>query len=152
MQVESDDPGGAEQLDPGLARALQSVGDRWSLRLVAALLAGPLRFTDLRQRLPAIASNVLAERLRRLESSGVIIGETYSERPPRAEYRLTRTGRELGSVIAALSSWGGSESSAPVHGRCGSRMESRWYCPTCQEMGQPLAGEDEMEPDDVVYT
>jgi len=142
--VESDQPASRER--PGLARALETVGDRWSLQVVAALLGGALRFTDLHQELPAIASNVLAERLRRLEAAGVLVSEPYSDRPPRAEYRLTRGGRELAAVIAALASWGGSEPTLPVHGPCGTSMESRWYCPVCQEVapgdGGQEAGED----------
>ena len=66
-----------------VASALDAVGDRWTLLLVEALLAGPRRFGDLQDELPGIASNVLAERLRRLESEGVVLAQPYCERPPR---------------------------------------------------------------------
>ena len=72
----------AERESP-LAAALRSVGDRWTLLLVEALLDGPLRFGDLQERLEGIAPNVLSERLRRLEREGLVLAEPYSERPRR---------------------------------------------------------------------
>lgn len=134
---------------PGLAEALARVGDRWAFLLVEALLAGPRRYSDLKRELPAIASNVLSERLRRLELAGVVESRRYSARPPRAEYRLTPTGRGLAAVVDALDRWGGSGGDpGPVHARCGTSMEIRWFCPTCQELVVP--GEVAQD-DDVVF-
>ncbi|MGH7704888.1 MAG: winged helix-turn-helix transcriptional regulator [Candidatus Dormibacteria bacterium] len=122
----------------GLAGALERVGDRWALLLVEAMLAGPQRYTDLQRRLPSIASNVLSERLRRLELMDVVESRRYSERPPRAEYRLTPSGRGLAQAIEALRSWGGAEDHpGPAHARCGTPMELRFYCPTCGELMVP---------------
>jgi len=133
----------------GLAAALERVGDRWALLLVEALLAGPRRYSDLQRDLPTIASNVLSERLRRLEQAGVLESQRYSARPPRVEYRLTPAGRGLATVIAALDRWGGQEGApGPTHDRCGTPMEIRFYCPTCDELVVP--GEVTAE-DDVVF-
>ncbi|MHB8394216.1 MAG: winged helix-turn-helix transcriptional regulator [Candidatus Dormibacteria bacterium] len=126
-----------------LAEALDVIGDRWSLLLVAALLGGPLRFTDLNRTVGGIASNVLTERLRRLEAAGLLVSRSYSERPPRVEYRLTARGLRLGDVIGELERWAGgaAESRLTVHLACGTEMETRWYCATCQEVVQhPEAG------------
>ena len=134
---------------PALAAALDRVGDRWALLLVEALLAGPRRYSDLQQDLPTIASNVLSERLRRLELAGVVTTQRYSAKPPRVEYGLTAAGRGLAAVIEALSRWGGEEgNSGPVHDRCGTAMEVRHYCPTCDELVVP--GEPTLD-DDLVF-
>jgi DNA-binding HxlR family transcriptional regulator len=131
----------------GLTTALERVGDRWALLLVEALLQGPRRYSDLKRELPAIASNVLTERLRRLEAAGVLQGERYSDRPPRVEYRLTPAGQGLAGVIDELGRWGRADGApGPSHRRCGTPMELRWYCPTCDQLVVP----GELTPDDDV--
>jgi DNA-binding HxlR family transcriptional regulator len=90
-----------------VARSLDLVGDRWVLLIVRELLSqGPSRFTDLRDGLPGIASNLLATRLREMEESGVI--ERVDAPPPVATglYQLTGRGQELRPVIDALAQWG----------------------------------------------
>ena len=89
-----------------LARALDVVGDRWTLLIIRELFARDSRYSDLRDALPGIATNLLAERLRQLQEAGVI--EAYDAPPPvRATvYRLTPRGRELRPAIRALVSWG----------------------------------------------
>src|SRR5690349_6145241 len=88
-----------------LAEALDLIGDRWSLQLVAALADGPRRFNDLQSELGAIAPNVLTARLRQLEGSGLLVGRPYSKRPLRLQYELTEDGHGLRDVIGALVSW-----------------------------------------------
>lgn len=90
----------------GVARALDVVGERWALLVVRELLLGPKRFTDLRAALAPIAPDVLAERLRGLEASGVLRREELP--PPAASrvYALTERGRSLEPVILALGRWG----------------------------------------------
>jgi DNA-binding HxlR family transcriptional regulator len=117
-----------------LAEALARVGDRWTLLVVEALLAGPLRFNDLLGQIPGIAANILSERLKRLEREAMLVARPYSERPPRAAYQLTAEGRELAGALRLLAQWGARHTDpADVsrHLACGTPIEARWYCPTC---------------------
>lgn len=121
-----------------LDAALSRVGDRWSLLIVEALLDGPRRFNELAGQVAAIAPNVLAERLRRLEREGVVLSEPYSRRPLRLEYRLSADGQELAGVLRLFAAWGGRGPEATAsdhddlrHAPCGTALEARWYCPTC---------------------
>ena len=120
-----------------LAEALARVGDRWTLLVVEALLAGPRRFNDLLDQVPGIAANILSERLKRLEREGLLVARPYSERPPRAAYQLTAEGRELAGALRLLASWGAGHADpvqAPAHPACGTPVEVRWYCPTCDRL------------------
>ena len=122
-----------ERTSSGLELALERVGDRWSLLLVDALLEGPRRFGSLRERLPGIAPNILADRLRRLEREQIVVATPYSTRPPRMEYALTGDGRDLASALRLLADWGSRRTGGePLrHDRCGTPIEARWFCPTC---------------------
>jgi DNA-binding HxlR family transcriptional regulator len=98
--------------DPcGIARALDIVGERWALLVVRELLLGPKRFTDLRAGLPNVGPDVLAQRLRELEASGLVARRTLAPPAGSKVYELTERGRELEPVILALGRWG---SAAPV--------------------------------------
>ena len=91
----------------GLAKALDVVGDRWTLLLIRELLIrGACRYTDLRQGLPGIASNLLAVRLRELEKAGVLISEEAPPPVARKLFRLTKRGEALAPVVEALGRWG----------------------------------------------
>lgn len=88
------------------ARALDTVGDRWTLLIVRELLAGPRRYTDLHADLPGVSTDVLASRLKDMEQSGLA---TRRRLPPPAAasvYELTARGHELLPVLAALARWG----------------------------------------------
>jgi len=125
-----------------LAAALDSVGDRWTLLIVEALLDGPRRFGDLEEALQGIAPNVLSQRLRRLESEGLAVAQPYSERPQRFVYELSATGRELAGALRLLADWGArhrDSSDLPRHDACGTPLEARWWCPTCEH---PVDGEE----------
>src|ERR1700710_466308 len=92
---------------PGpLEEALASVGDRWTLLIVATLLDGPRRFGELQDDVGGIAPNVLTQRLRQLERNALVVAHPYSERPPRFVYELTVAGRELAGVLRLLAGWG----------------------------------------------
>jgi len=129
-----------------LAGALARVGDRWSLLVVDALAGGPRRFAELQEDIPGIATNVLAQRLRRLEAERIVLAVPYSRRPLRYNYELTAIGRALGGPATMLAQWnadhGASEDRAPSHELCGTPMEVRWYCPTCDRPAE--AGSDEI--------
>lgn len=88
-----------------VARALERVGDRWSLLVVRDLVTGPKRFTDLTERLGGITPKTLTQRLRGLEDAGIVAAD---REPGRREvwYRLTEAGADLGPVIDGLGWWG----------------------------------------------
>jgi DNA-binding HxlR family transcriptional regulator len=129
-----------------LADALATVGDRWSLLIVAALLEQPRRFGELQETVEGIAPNVLTQRLRALERNALVIARPYSERPPRVVYELSASGRELAGALRLLAGWGARQAEAPAgprHVACGTPMEARWWCPSCE---RPVdeQGEDEL--------
>jgi DNA-binding HxlR family transcriptional regulator len=90
----------------GVARALDLVGERWALLVVRELALGPKRFTDLRQGLPGIATNVLSLRLRQMERNGVVTRRLLPPPAPAQVYELTEHGRELVPIMLALGRWG----------------------------------------------
>ena len=89
-----------------VAGALDLVGDRWTLLVVRDLLRGKRRYGDLAASSERIPTNILADRLRRLERGGVVERVQYSVRPPRYEYRLTPRGKALSPAIRSLAAWG----------------------------------------------
>ena len=105
-----------------VARALERVGDRWSLLVIRDLLTGPKRFTDLTDRLGGITPKTLSQRLRELQDAGII---TADREPGRREvwYRLTPAGADLRPVIEGLNWWG---------------LRHAWRFP---EAGEPLHAE-----------
>jgi DNA-binding HxlR family transcriptional regulator len=124
--------------DSALDLAVARVGDRWTLLIVAALLDAPRKFSELEEAIPGLAPNVLTSRLRRLEEVGLVAATPYSDRPRRLEYGLTSSGRALEGALRLLSSWGahssGGEAEGPRHRSCGTQLETRWYCPTCERL------------------
>ena len=134
--------------DSPLAAALARVGDRWSLLVVEALLPGPRRFNELAEAVTGIAPNILADRLRRLETERVVRSTPYSERPPRFVYELSAEGAELAGALRLLADWGSrvAREAEPLrHAACGTPVEARWWCPTCD---RPV---DAAEADQVRY-
>jgi DNA-binding HxlR family transcriptional regulator len=118
-----------------LEAAVARVGDRWTLLVVEALLEEPLRFNELTERVRGIAPNILTSRLRGLERDGLVLAHPYSSRPPRFVYELTDSGRELAGALRLLAEWGArrsEHSEALRHEACGTALEARWYCPTCE--------------------
>jgi DNA-binding HxlR family transcriptional regulator len=90
----------------GVARALDLVGDRWALLVVRELVLGPKRFSDLRNGLPKVAPDVLSQRLRELEATGVL---RRAKLPPPGNaqvYELTPWGQELEPLVIGLGRWG----------------------------------------------
>src|SRR5712691_2892622 len=88
-----------------IARALEVVGERWTLLIVRDAFLGLSRFEQFQQSL-GIARNVLTDRLNRLVDEGILERVRYSERPERYEYRLTRKGRDLNIALTGLRQWG----------------------------------------------
>lgn len=106
----------------GLARALDVVGDRWTLLVVRELLIGPRRFGALQQGLPGVASNLLAERLRQLEQDGVV-ARALGEPGTGTRYALTPRGAQLRDGVEALIRW---SSPLMVSGRAGQEARASW--------------------------
>src|SRR4249920_695594 len=120
-----------------LHAALARVGDRWTLLVVSALMDGPRRFNDLAGEVGGIAPNILSDRLRHLEREGLVVARPYSVRPRRHVYELTAAGLELAGALRLLAEWGGRHGGGgdPLrHAACGSPVEARWYCPSCQRV------------------
>src|SRR5438270_8652575 len=100
----------------GLARALDVVGERWTLLIVRNLLLGPLRYSDLLRGLPGITTNLLAKRLREMEQLDLIERINGPGAETTQAYRLTAHGAALESAVHALGSWGWRQMNAPAKG------------------------------------
>jgi DNA-binding HxlR family transcriptional regulator len=121
------------------ARALELVGERWSLLIIRdALFAGHARFGDFQKSL-GVAPNILAARLESFVAAGLMERRRYSEHPEHYEYQLTGKGRDLAPVIVALSAWGdqhAAPSGPPViyeHTACGGQIHQHIHCAACGE-------------------
>lgn len=90
---------------PAYHRAVEIVGRRWTGEIVRALLAGKTRFSEITASIPGLSDRLLAERLKELESEGVVTRSVLPETPVRVQYRLTRKGEALATVVGALSEW-----------------------------------------------
>ena len=119
-----------------VARALELVGDRWTMLVIREAFMGTRRFDELQRNL-GCARNVLSERLNRLVDAGILRKAPYQERPQRFEYRLTRRGVELWPAIMTLMKWG-DRHLAPegppvliVHDGCGGELDDRLRCDRC---------------------
>ncbi|GGY91646.1 winged helix-turn-helix transcriptional regulator [Streptomyces nitrosporeus] len=88
------------------ARALDTVGDRWTLLIVRELLAGPRRYTDLHADLPGVSTDVLASRLKDMEQNGLAVRRRLPPPAAASVYELTGRGRGLLPVLTALAHWG----------------------------------------------
>jgi DNA-binding HxlR family transcriptional regulator len=118
------------------ARALEIVGERWTLLILRDLGGGPRRFADLSASLAGIAPNLLTERLSRLVAAGIVA------HPPRGAYALTEAGRELLPVVAGLFTWGAKHLGSELelrHRACGHAVEVTIHCPCC---GRPVLREE----------
>ena len=108
--------------DCPVARGLSVIGDRWTMLVLRDCFLGIRRFDDMQSRL-GITRHVLADRLRKLETSGVLRREKYQDRPERFEYRLTERGKALYPVLISLIAW--AEDNVPAPGTSSLRLVSR---------------------------
>lgn len=95
----------SEAFCPRYHRASEIVGRRWSAAILRSMFAGAARFGEIRDCIPDLSNRMLSERLKELESEGVVEREVTPSTPVRVEYRLTEKGRELGPVVEALAAW-----------------------------------------------
>lgn len=101
------------QLCP-IARTLDIIGDRWTLLLIRDLFLGATKFTEFRESSPGMPTKILSDRLKALESHGIIERRMYSEHPLRAEYYLTSLGRSFEPIVTALYEWGMKHAVSPA--------------------------------------
>lgn len=87
-------------------RTLEVIGAKWTTLILRELLVGTRRFGELKSALSGISPKTLADRLRTLESQGIVTRKVYPEVPPRVEYTLTERGQSLGVIIEAMARWG----------------------------------------------
>jgi DNA-binding HxlR family transcriptional regulator len=128
-----------------IARALEILGERWTLLIVRDALLGLRRFDDFQHSLGA-ARNVLTDRLKRLVDAGILQRVPYQQRPQRFDYQLTDLGRELAVPLVGLMHWGDRHLAGPAgpprlthHRSCGNALHATLYCNTCN---QPVAVTD----------
>jgi DNA-binding HxlR family transcriptional regulator len=126
-----------------VARALELIGERWTLLVIREVFYGRRRFSEVQKTL-GVARNVLTNRLQRLVDEGILERRPYSEKPERFEYFLTEKGLDLWPVMVALMHWGDKHEPLPggppmlvVHkGECGGRVNDRRICERCgKELG-----------------
>jgi DNA-binding HxlR family transcriptional regulator len=96
----------SEQPECVVERTINVIGGKWTTLILRDLLRGTKRFGELRHSLNKVSPKTLTDRLRFLESKGIITRTVYPEVPPRVEYALTERGRELGAIIDAMAQWG----------------------------------------------
>jgi DNA-binding HxlR family transcriptional regulator len=89
-----------------VANTLDRVGDKWSLLLVRDMLAGKTTYGQFLDSPEGIPTNILADRLKRMEHFGIVARSIYQDRPVRHAYSLTAEGKRLGRVLRALADWG----------------------------------------------
>lgn len=119
-----------------VARALDVVGERWTLLLVRELLTGPKRFKDLLGGLPGIGTNLLAARLKALEGHGVVRRATLPPPAGSGVYELTKMGRSLEPAVVALSRWGSRLVEGP---RDGDECRPSWVVMALRSLFEPGA-------------
>ncbi|HWB68829.1 MAG TPA: helix-turn-helix domain-containing protein [Solirubrobacterales bacterium] len=120
-----------------IAKALEVIGERWSLLIVRDVMNGRRRFDSLQKGL-GIARNVLSARLQRLVEEDILERRPYQESPERYEYFLTEKGLDLWPALVALLAWGDRHSPNPegppmliVHKECGGPVSDRGVCEGC---------------------
>jgi DNA-binding HxlR family transcriptional regulator len=123
-----------------IAKALEVIGERWSLLIVRDVMNGHRRFDQL-QRSLGIARNVLSARLARLVEEDILERRAYQRNPERYEYFLTEKGLDLWPALIALLAWGDRHSPTPegppmliVHKACGGPVNDRGICDACGEV------------------
>ena len=90
---------------PRYHKAIEIVGRRWTGAIIRALLSGDVRFSEIRSTVPGLSDRLLSERLKELESEGIVERRVLADTPVRIEYHLTPKGEALASVVQAASAW-----------------------------------------------
>lgn len=120
-----------------IAQTLNLIGDRWTLLIIHEVLIGNATFNQMKLALKGVSSRLLSERLKYLESAGLIASELYSEHPPRYQYTATESGKALEHVFNSMVVWG--RQHLPkcykklIHQSCGHEVQIAHYCPHCDK-------------------
>ncbi len=122
----------------GLARAMEMVGERWTMLIIRNLLTGAQRFTDLRKGLPAIPTNILSARFKQLEETGLATRRALPHPECAVVYELTDYGRHLEPALIALGRWGARTLAEPRPGRARHRRIGRHVLPNHVPAGAAL--------------
>ncbi|MEV6794774.1 helix-turn-helix domain-containing protein [Streptomyces sp. NPDC051320] len=131
------------------ARALDAVGDRWTLLIVRELLAGPRRYTDLHADLPGVSTDVLASRLKDMERDGLTSRRRLPPPGVAFVYELSPRGRELLPVLTALADWGAPEL---AERRPTDAVRAHWFAiPLARRLGDLGVGVIEVRLDEGVF-
>ncbi|MCD9023996.1 winged helix-turn-helix transcriptional regulator [Cohnella silvisoli] len=91
---------------PKYESAAELLGKKWTGLIIRVLLGGPKRFKDIKEQIPEMSDKMLTDRMKELESSGILTRTVYPEMPVRIEYELTEKGRNLEEVILSIQNWG----------------------------------------------
>jgi DNA-binding HxlR family transcriptional regulator len=94
-----------ESICPKYHKAVELIGRRWTGAIISAMLAGKIRYHEIRESVPDISDRMLAERLRELEAEGVVERHVFPTTPVRIEYELTAKGHALEAAIVAIGQW-----------------------------------------------
>ena len=89
-----------------VANILDVIGDKWTMLIIRDLFMGKKTYSEFENSYEGIRTNILAERLKRLQTAGIIEKSPYQERPVRYQYTLTEKGKALGPVLKAMKNWG----------------------------------------------
>ncbi|PLR80338.1 transcriptional regulator [Bacillus canaveralius] len=120
-----------------IAQTLNIIGDRWTLLIVHEILIGNTTFNEIKKSLTGISSNLLSDRLKHLEQTGLIESSLYSDHPPRYSYTLTESGKDLEHVFNSMILWGRNHLKKCykklIHEACRHEVEIAYYCSHCEK-------------------
>lgn len=118
-----------------IAQTLNIIGDKWTLLIIRQIMLGYNTYTEIYDRLEGIPSNLLSDRLKSLEEDELLASELYQSHPPRYQYLLTKSGKDLYDVFNSIILWGERNlkkcHKQLTHSECGHRIEQTYYCPKC---------------------
>ncbi len=127
----------AYDLDCNIAKTLNLVGDKWTILVLHRISTGRRTFKEIRDNLDLIPTNILSDRLKKLESEDLIASKLYNHHPPRYEYYVTAKGQDFNKVFNSMILWASDNlegcKKTLGHSKCGHRVDVRYYCEECGE-------------------
>lgn len=121
-----------------IAQTLNIIGDKWTMLILRQLMIGRRTYKEILDGLEGIPSNLLSKRLKGLEEDGLVEASLYCNHPPRYEYLLTESGKDLNDIFYSLLMWGEKHISTCdkqiQHKECGNKVDHMYYCPECEKV------------------